>query len=190
MIAACVLFFAVSTLPAAGAAPRAGPTVEPAAVVSPAGATALEAFAAREVRRYVYVRTGRLLPIEAEARGPAIVVGRRDRAAVLALADAKLAARLEGLVPQERLLVTVRRGDASHLVVTGGDEAGTLYAAYRLAEHLGVRFGLHGDTIPDERRPLALPDLDEASRPIFAIRGIQPFHDFPEGPGWWSRDDY
>jgi hypothetical protein len=191
-----------ATAPAAGAllvallvaapavAGSPAPRLEPRAIVSPAGATALEALAAREVRRYVYVRTGRLLPIEGEAHGPAIVVGRSDRAPVRALADAKLAARLGGLAPQERLLVTVRRGGTAALVVTGGDEAGVLYAAYRLAEHLGVRFGLHGDTIPDSKAPLALPDLDEASRPLFAIRGIQPFHDFPEGPDWWSRDDY
>ena len=86
--------------------------------------------------------------------------------------------------------MTVRRPGRSALLVTGGDDAGVLYAAYRLAEHLGVRFGLHGDTIPDEKRPPALPDLDETGRPLFSIRGIQPFHDFPEGPDWWSRDDY
>jgi hypothetical protein len=162
--------------------------VEPLAVVSPAGVSPLEAFAAREVRRYVYVRTGRLLPIEAAARGPAIVVARRDRPALRALADATLVARLDRLAPQERLLVSVPR--RSVLLVTGGDEPGVLYAAYRLAEHLGVRFSLHGDTIPDARHAPGLPDLDEAGRPLFAIRGIQPFHDFPEGPDWWSRDDY
>jgi hypothetical protein len=159
-------------------------------VVSPAEASPLEAFAAREVRRYVYVRTGRLLPVATEAAGPAVVVGRRDRPAVRALADARLAARLDGLAPQERLLATVRRPGRAALLVTGGDDAGVLYAAYRLAERLGVRFGLHGDTIPDERLPPGLPDLDEAGRPLFAVRGIQPFHDFPEGPDWWSRDDY
>jgi hypothetical protein len=164
--------------------------LEPAVVVSPGEASSLEAFAAREVRRYVYVRTGRLLPIGKDAAGPAIVVGRPDRSVVRSFADPKLAARLDALAPQERLLVTVRHPGREALLVTGGDEAGVLYAAYRLAEHLGVRFGLHGDTIPDERRPAALPDLDEAGRPLFLIRGIQPFHDFPEGPDWWSRDDY
>jgi len=183
------LLAAATPLPAAAASlrPRA---LEPAAVVCPADASSLEASAAREVRRYVYVRTGRLLPIEKEATGPAIVVGRRDRASVRSLADAALAARLDTLAPQERLLVTVRRPGREALLVTGGDETGVLYAAYRLAEHLGVRFGLHGDTIPDEKRSPALPDLDEAGRPLFSIRGIQPFHDFPEGPDWWSRDDY
>jgi len=167
-----------------------GRGLEPVAVVRPAEASVLEAFAAREVRRYVYVRTGRLLPVEDTAEGPAIVVGRRDRPAVRVLADARLSARLDALGPEERLLVTVRRPGRSALVVTGGGDVGVPYAAYRLAEHLGVRFGLHGDTIPDEKRALALPDLNEAARPLFATRGIQPFHDFPEGPDWWSRDDY
>ncbi|HEX9185463.1 MAG TPA: malectin domain-containing carbohydrate-binding protein, partial [Vicinamibacteria bacterium] len=181
---------AAALVPAVAVAAPPGPPLEPVAVVSPAGATAIEAFAAREVRRYVYVRTGRLLPLATRPAFPSIVVARRDRAEARALADARLAARLDGLAPQERLLVTVRRADGPALLVTGGDDAGVLYAAYRLAERLGVRFGLHGDTLPDVKRPLSLPELDEAARPLFEVRGIQPFHDFPEGPDWWSRDDY
>ena len=42
--------------------------LEPVAIVSPDRASPLETLAAREVRRYVYLRTGRLLPIEPEAR--------------------------------------------------------------------------------------------------------------------------
>ena len=30
----------------------------------------------------------------------------------------------------------------------------------------------------------------DLSPPLFALRGIQPFHDFPEGPDWWNRDQY
>ena len=73
------------------------------------------------------------------------------------------------------------------LVVKGW--AYPLRAAYRLAEHLGVRFYLHGDVVPDEQIPLEI-HLDETGKPLFALRGIQPFHDFPEGPDWWNRDDY
>jgi hypothetical protein len=32
--------------------------------------------------------------------------------------------------------------------------------------------------------------MNRRAAPLFAIRGIQPFHDFPEGPDWWNRDDY
>ncbi len=76
------------------------------------------------------------------------------------------------------------------MLVTGGDSIGTLYAAYRFAEHLGARFYMHGDTIPDKRIALKVPKLDEKGKPLFNLRGIQPFHDFPEGPDWWNTDDY
>ena len=35
-----------------------------------------------------------------------------------------------------------------------------------------------------------MPQLDETGKPLFDRRGIQPFHDFPEGPDWWNADDY
>jgi len=72
----------------------------------------------------------------------------------------------------------------------GGDAVGTLYGAYRVAEHLGVRFYLHGDVVPDEQVAFAMPQLDERGEPLFDRRGIQPFHDFPEGPDWWNADGY
>ena len=65
-----------------------------------------------------------------------------------------------------------------------------MYGAYALVEKLGVRFYFHGDVIPDEKIPFALPVLDETRRPLFPLRGGQPIHDFPEGPDWWNADDY
>ena len=65
-----------------------------------------------------------------------------------------------------------------------------LYGAYAFAEKLGVRFQIDGDVIPDIRAPLALPVLDETHQPLFQLRGLQPFHDFPEGPDWWTREDW
>jgi hypothetical protein len=35
-----------------------------------------------------------------------------------------------------------------------------------------------------------MPNLDESGRPLFKLRGIQPFHDFAEGPDWWNEDTY
>ena len=106
------------------------------------------------------------------------------------LSDAKLKAAVEGLAAEQYMLKTVRDRGRPVLLVVGGDPMGTLYGAYRLAEHLGVRFYLHGDVVPDKRIPLAMPNLDEVRKPLFALRGIQPFHDFPEGPDWWNRDGY
>ena len=160
----------------------------------------MEQFAAREVRRYVYARTGRLLPTMREGngalpKGNLILVGRKDRALVRSAAEAQPLASLDSLAPQSYRLITIpdRRAPSTGarvLLITGGDDAGTLYAAYRLAETLGVRFYLHGDVVPDDPLEWHLPDVDERGAPLFTLRGIQPFHDFPEGPDWWNRDDY
>ena len=49
---------------------------------------------------------------------------------------------------------------------------------------------MHGDTVPDGRIPFELPNPQERGGPLFELRGIQPFHDFPEGPDWWNADHY
>ncbi len=195
----------------------------PAAIAVPRGASDLESLAAREARRYLYLCTGEWFPIvateEALPAGAVVVVARQDRPVVRALGAARddslpatVRSELRTLGPQQYLLQTVEARGRSVALVAGGDDLGTLYGAYRLAERLGVRFYLHGDVIPDDalRQPagagdgrkgaerlrgdaapgLALPRLGEVGRPLFALRGIQPFHDFPEGPDWWSRDDY
>ena len=190
-ILVCLLYsLAISTVEAAPA--------PPAAIVCSKDSTPLEKLAAKEVRRYIYLRTGKLLPIVAsDADAPAgssIVVGTKDRLLdSTASPDAKLAkviAEVKPLAPQQFLLTTFDRGDRTVLLVVGGDPIGTLYGAYRLAERLGARFYLHGDVLPDEKIPLEMPMLHETGKPLFELRGIQPFHDFPEGPDWWSRDTY
>jgi hypothetical protein len=178
------LLFAVNMI--AAAAPTA-------VIVSPSDATAVEEFAAREVQRYVYVRTGELLPVRANAdETAAILVSRRDGLLQgLPEVDPDVFATAKNLGEQEYLLRTVRNAQGRSVVyLIGGSDIATLYAAYRFAELLGVRFYLHGDLIPDEQIPLSLPDLDEKGSPLFHLRGIQPFHDFPEGPDWWNADNY
>ena len=153
-----------------------------------------EKLAAREVRRYLYLRTG-LLPQLLE-QGPisdcdTVIVARKDRRVVGRLAqDKTLNREIQGLKPQEYRIATLSRDDRRIILVAGGDGTGVLYGAYRLAEHLGVRFYLHGDVIPDRRMSPQLPVVEDAGNPLFNMRGILPFHDFPEGPDWWTRDDY
>jgi len=168
-------------------------------IVEPQNAAGPERLAAREIRRYLYLRTGELVPIVSARNGlpsgGSIVLGHKDQPLVktVARSDAQVAAAVAALAAQQYLLKTLpqdSRGRQAALLVTGGDPVGTLYAAYRLAEHLGVRFYLHGDVVPDERIVLALAHLDDRGAPLFQTRGIQPFHDFPEGPDWWNADDY
>ncbi len=158
-------------------------------------ASPAEKLAAKEVRRYIYLRTGKLLPIldtlSQKPDGGLIVIGVKDQPVVQSLlSDATLKATIDGLTPEQYAIKTLNPDGRPILIIVGGDAIGTLYGAYRFAEHLGVRFYLHGDVVPDRRIALALPRVDEVRKPLFELRGILPFHDFPEGPDWWSRDGY
>ncbi|MFO7974459.1 MAG: malectin domain-containing carbohydrate-binding protein, partial [Candidatus Hydrogenedentota bacterium] len=170
-----------------------GALAAPKEILVPEDAPPVVKFAAAEARRYIYVRTGTLLPIveTEEVTHDAIVVGSmmyvpasdppRD------IDDTPWdAARLD----QEYVIKTVSHRDCKLVVIAGSSDIATLYGVYRFAELLGVRFYLHGDVIPDERIPFKLPDFDIEEIPLFATRGILPFHDFPEGPDWWNLDDY
>lgn len=139
-------------------------------IVCPTGAPPHVKLAAKEIRRYVWLRTGELLRIGDRPSG--------DSRITLSI-DAALEAQ------QFRL-----QCDGKVLAITGGSEVAVLYGAYAFAEQLGVRFYLDGDVIPDGRIRLALPRLNETHSPLFEVRGIQPFHDFMEGPDWWDTDDY
>jgi hypothetical protein len=164
-------------------------------VVVAADAGWVERAAAAEVRRYIYLRTGRL-PAVREARslarvpGEAVLVTGKAGSLVPGLGDADAAARISALGPEDYWIKSLARGSKRLLLVAGGGGPGVLYGAYRLAETLGIRFGLEADLVPDARIAWPSPDLDEAGRPLFAVRGIQPFHDFPEGPDWWTLENY
>ncbi len=129
-------------------------------------------LAAREIRRYLYLRTGQLLPIRAEKPGPAEPSFQLETDTALQPAQYRL------------------RTAGAHLAITGGSPLAVLYGAYAFAEKLGVRFQLDGDVLPDGRIAFEVPQLDETHTPLFKLRGIQPFHDFCEGPDFWNLGDY
>ena len=151
-------------------------------VVAPKSASTMERIAAHEVRRYVYLRTGKLLTIgysDVPTSGLCILIGRQDRTLVNACLPA-------AKIKPQAFSIHTSRGVTS---IIGGDDTGVLYGAYRYVEKLGVGFSLDTDAIPDQRLAL-LPPINDNGAPLFELRGIQPFHDFPEGPDWWTLDDY
>ena len=145
----------------------------PTAVVCDKDASPAEKLAGREIRRYFYLRTGKLLPIVDRlpdgGEGGLIVVGAKNRPAVQALlCDAAIKDAVDRLAAEQYALKTLRRDGRPVLLVVGGDDIGALYGAYRFAERLGVRFYLHGDVMPDRQIP---PRLARAGRnPQTAVR--------------------
>lgn len=162
-------------------------------IVYPEDASDLERRAAQEVRRYVYLRTGELLPLQSRSRlsagGDVIVVGSKESSLVASAAPAVNVPTEEGA-----FVIRSRSSDAAPgrtlLLIAGHDDVGTLYGAYRFAEHLGVGFGLAADAIPDGTIALELDGYDEVAVPRFQTRGVLPYHDFFPGPDGWTEDDY
>ena len=183
----------IMSSPSSGQADAAKLEVNPISIITAKDASISETLAAKEIRRYVYLRTGMLLTISTVLPDgtDAIVVARKDRQIINeSTSEDDIKKAIGSLAAQNYILRTIKREKGSLLLIVGGDDTGALYGTYRFAELLGVRFYLHGDVIPDGKIHFALPELNETGKPLFAFRGIQPFHDFPEGPDWWNTDDY
>lgn len=159
-------------------------------IVYPLNGSTQEYTAAKEVRRYIYLRTGQKLEIKAKQNvlgpGDIILVGEDDSPIVTGFQD------LRGQkAPEDGFIIkTITRNDRNILVITGSDPVSTLYGVYRFAEHLGIGFNLTSDVIPDKQISLDITGFDEIGAPILETRGILPFHDFPEGPDLWDTDEY
>ncbi len=136
-----------------------------------------ERLAGLEIRRYVYLRTTELLPLE-------------HRSTLPAKGDAIIVAVDSSLQSQQYRLESRIEGNRRVLRITGGSGLACLYGAYRFVERLGVRFYLHGDVVPDERITLKLTDLDETHKPLFELRGLNPWGSHPFGFDLWNTDDY
>ncbi|MEI6822591.1 MAG: malectin domain-containing carbohydrate-binding protein [Bacteroidota bacterium] len=166
------------------------------AVLIPKVTTMLEKFAAKEVRRYVYLRTGLMAEIINSDVIPDgyknyIILGRKDRALFSSLQATKdIKSSFEKLNKEEYLIKTISTSTIKQHIIIGGDETGVLYGVYKFIESLGVRYYLDGDVIPDAKFDMSTLNVNETGKPLFNLRGIQPFHDFPEGPDWWNVDDY
>jgi alpha-glucuronidase len=120
-------------------------------VVYPSNGSDGELLAAKEVRRYIYVRTDQVLPVQ----GVTSLPGSGDLILV-ANDDDPMVESLRSLINHTTnangyIIRSVSSGGRDILVITGNDSTATLHAAYRYAEHLGCGFDLAGDAIPDTK---------------------------------------
>ncbi|MBK7260118.1 MAG: hypothetical protein IPI01_20405 [Ignavibacteriae bacterium] len=169
---------------------------EPPIIVIPTNPSPAVTLASKEVRRYVYIRTGKLPVIVSDnqkiprARSVIAIAPNASRLLANLPVEKRLRDSLHAMPLEGFCLRTLPTATGSILLVCGATDISTLYGAYALAETMGIRFSAHGDDIPDGRITWSPPVLAEWHTPLFATRGLQPFHDFPEGPDWWSVDDY
>jgi len=161
-------------------------------VVYPQNAFDNQLLAAKEVRRYIYLRTNQLLKIQEASSLPSsgdVILVANDANAMVG----SLRSKIGDNAPANGYLVkSVTDNGRKVLVIAGASDIETLYGAYRYAHLIGCRFYLHGDVIPDTKTTVNITGFDEKSMPLdgLNLRGIQPFHNFPEGPDWWQLGDY
>ncbi len=162
-------------------------------IVLPNNSSKQEVLAAKEIRRYLYLRTGELLPLKEVKsipdEGDIILVGVDSNKMVKTIS--KQTAPDGGF-----LIKSTVDNNRTILQISGDTPISTLYASYRFAEKLGCRFYLHGDVIPDKKISLDITDFDEQGQPVtkngrqWETRGAQPFQNFPAGAVMWSQDDW
>ena len=182
-ILAVLLFSMLAGLPPVYGADSQGANPAPKLIAIRPDASAQERLAANELRRYVYLRTGTLLPVMPGAReGARIVVSSKEAGFCGALG--------KDLGAQQFTIKTDTEKGQRVWRIVGGDDQGTLYGAYRFAEALGIHFSIEGDAVPDERLCGGLPDVNEVAKPKFALRGLLPWDNFTLGPDWWNLQDY
>jgi len=163
------------------------------AIVYPNNDSDLERLAAKEVRRYVYLRTGQLLPVKEVSSIP-------NNADLILVAEDNnpLVDEVSSLnAPSGGFFIKSESHNGRTILVISGDDAvSTLYGAYRFAEKLDCRFYFHGDVVPDTKIPLSLRGFDEKGQPLtkngrqWTTRGAQPFQNFPAGAVMWGKDDW
>jgi hypothetical protein len=168
-------------------------------IVTTNDASITEEQAAKEIRRYVFLRTG-IAPELTTAEnysslpeGDVIVVSENSRGIITELKEEY--GKVDAPDSDNRrgyLIKSISKDNRNVLVIVGADTITTLTAAYRFAELLGCHFNLAGDVIPDNKipYPIDISSYDEKAQPWFELRGCLPYHDFPTGPDLWNTEDY
>ena len=156
----------------------------------------LEELATKEAWHYMQKITGwrnvslvmHQIGKETTIRTTSIIVATRGSSLLSTIGDAD--ALLAGLStePDAHLIRSVMLDTGvTGLLCVGSSPRGTLYAVYSLLEEFGMRFQITGDVAPPVNSGLTFPrSLHKTFSPKFAVRGLQPFHDFPMGPDYWQ----
>lgn len=169
----------------ASAAPRVDVVIGPAA-------PKLERFAADELAAQfkklfdAEVRIADKIP--AESQHLILLGSPATNPAIKSLGDA-----FPKLSDQGHLLRSIKLKDRPALVVSGGSPVATLWAAYELGHHFGVRYFLFGDLYPVTKSELKLDGVDSVLEPSLRMRtwkAIANDEDGWIGTGYFGLDEH
>lgn len=145
----------------------------------------------KELQRYLYLRTGQLPEIKAVTKNAKLPINSIFICTLPTLKDypgLKNSHLNNQIIGDSYQLLSL---SDSKLLIIGANEIGTLYGAYKFLESTGIGFEPGDDIIPDQKTTdIKLTGFNKVYKPAFTLRGVLPFHDFPEGPDWWNEDDY
>jgi len=136
------------------------------AVATGPAATAREKLAADELAAYLEKISGKKLPrteISGQVPKGVIAVGKLASKAGLISAAEQDAASLDGYV------VRVAGGRVG---ICGARDVGTVYGAYALLEHLGVKFYAADCEIVPKVRDLVIPNCELKAKPFYEFRNV------------------
>lgn len=134
---------------------------------------------ADEINRYLLHISMTTLAIRTSSErisGPLLLLGNPANHPWIADAQANGTADFIGISEEGFLLKSVEVDASPALIIGGGGDAGTMYAAYELLEQLGAVFQLTGDIIPQHKTTLEIPALDIRQEPVLKYRGLHVRH--------------
>ena len=154
-------------------------------------ASPTEKLAAKELRRYIYLRTGSVPELKIVSKTELLP----DR--YILVASQQTANLLENSLKNVNDTTKTLRHDDFYLystetglVISGGSDIGLLYGVYHYLQKLNIGFYLYGDVIPDGQvRNIDISGYNKVFRSLSEIRGINPYRDFPVGPDGWDADN-
>lgn len=159
----------------------------PLTILQSAQPGAMEAYAAKELSRYVYALSGNLPAITTnKITTSGYILGRRGTHPLI---DELLK---QPIGAQGYALKKIKLNEQDVILIAANEEVGVLYGVYGLLqEHYGIQFNFDGDVLPPVSAGIALfPELDETKTPLVAIRGFLPWTNFPQSATSYSWEDW
>ncbi|MGZ5566133.1 MAG: alpha-glucuronidase family glycosyl hydrolase [Limisphaerales bacterium] len=145
-------------------------------------ALALEKFAAQELARYISALFGETPTITNafQSSCDTLIVGNSTSNPLINPGD------VPKLTDQGFVLKPLKNGA---FLVGGGSPRATLWAVYELVERWGVRYLLHGDSIPAQRK-FSMPPFSVVQEPSLRVRQWRVVNEHAMGPISWGIADY